>query len=105
MRYIRKNDLSDRNNNIKISPQPNKVFLCYCNWSYIKEKHLKEEDALKIFEEFDKIKMPFYVRIFNEMPINVLNNFLEHNLIEKEKVIDIYNQLKKNTSIRIKDYE
>ena len=71
----------------------------------IKEKHLKEQDALKLFDSFEIEKSPFYIRIFNEMPRAVLDDFISRNNISKEKVLNIYNNLLLNTSFRINTYE
>ena len=59
----------------------NRKFLAFCNWSFIKEKHLKEQEALVLFDSFNIEKSPFYVRIFNEMPRSVLEKFVEKNHI------------------------
>ncbi len=83
----------------------NNKFLAYCNWSFVKEKHLKESDALKLFDAFEIEKSPFYVRIFNEMPRTVLKDFIDRNNIDKDKVLNIHKELKLNTSYKIDDYE
>ena len=93
------------NNNTPIVFNLNRKFLAYCNYSFVKEKHLKEEYALILFDSFDVEKSPFYVRIFNEMPRSILEDFIIRNNINKNKVIKIYNELKSNTSFRIDDYE
>ena len=98
-----------RYNNQNKRPIPktnlNRKFLAFCNWSFIKEKHLKEQEALKLFDSFEIEKSPFYIRIFNEMPRAVLDDFISRNNISKEKVLNIYNNLLLNTSFRINTYE
>lgn len=93
--------------NKRITPRINlnRKFLAFCNWSFVKEKHLKEEEALKLFDSFEIEKNPFYIRIFNEMPRAVLDDFISRNNISKEKVLNIYNNLLLNTSFRINTYE
>ena len=39
------------------------------------------------------------------MPRTVLEDFITHNNIDKNKVINIYKELKQNTSYRVNDYE
>ncbi len=93
------------NNNIPKTYNSNRKFLAFCNWSFIKEKHLKEQEALKLFDFFEIEKSPFYVRIFNEMPRTILEDFISRNNIDKNKVLNIYNNLILHTSYRINDYE
>ena len=83
----------------------NRKFLAFCNWSFIKEKHLKEQEALVLFDSFNIEKSPFYVRIFNEMPRSILEKFVERNNIDKNKIKSIYSELKDKTSYKIEEYE
>jgi len=111
-RYVRREMLLD--NNINVSNQNitlndessyDNKFLAYCNWSFAKEKQLKRNEALTIFDRFEKEKSPIYVRIFNEMPRSVLENFVERNHISKEKIKSIYTELQEKTSYKVEKYE
>ena len=111
-RYVRREMLLD--NNINVSNQNitlndessyDNKFLAYCNWSYAKEKQLKRNEALTIFDRFEKEKSPIYVRIFNEMPRSVLEKFVEKNHINKAKIKSIHAALKEKTSYKVEEYE
>ena len=96
---------NSRNKRVTPRINLNRKFLAFCNLSFIKEKHLKEQEALKLFDSFEIEKSPFYVRVFNEMPRIVLEDFISRNNIDKSKVINIHKELKQNTSYRVNDYE
>ena len=96
---------NSKNKRIVSKTNLNRKFLAFCNWSFAKEKHLKEQETLVLFDSFDIEKSPFYIRIFNEMPRTVLEDFITHNNIDKSKVINIHKELKQNTSYRVNDYE
>lgn len=111
-RYVRREVLLD--NNINVSNQNitlndessyDNKFLAYCNWSFAKEKQLKRNEALTIFDRFEKEKSPIYVRIFNEMPRSVLEKFVEKNHISKDKIKSIYTELQEKTSYKVEKYE
>ena len=96
---------NSRNKRVAPRINLNRKFLAFCNWSFIKEKHLKEQEALKLFDSFEIEKSPFYVRVFNEMPRTILEDFISRNNIDRDKVLNIYNNLIIHTSYRINDYE
>ena len=96
---------NSRNKRVTPRINLNRKFLAFCNWSFTKEEHLKEQEALKLFDSFEIEKSPFYVRIFNEMPRIVLEDFISRNNIDKNKVLNIYNNLILHTSYRIDKYE
>ena len=96
---------NSKNKRIVFKTNPNRKFLVFCNWSFVKEKHLKEQEALVLFDSFNIEKSPFYVRIFNEMPRTVLEDFISRNNIDKNKVLNIYNNLILHTSYRVNSYE
>lgn len=111
-RYVRRAEIQSNNTNISnqnsnSNPEINydNKFLAYCNWSFAKEKQLRREEAITIFDRFQREKSPIYVRIFNEMPRNVLNNFIERNHISRSKIKSIHSALKENTSYKVEEYE
>lgn len=82
----------------------NQKFLGYCNWSFSKDKRLNKDMAIEMFRIFERDKLPFYIRIFNEMPRTVLNEFLETNNINKSDVVKINKKLCKSSSMRVDIY-
>ena len=101
------NNINVSNQNITLNDESSydNKFLAYCNWSFAKEKQLKRNEALTIFDRFEKEKSPIYVRIFNEMPRNVLEKFVEKNHINKAKIKSIHAALKEKTSYKVEEYE
>ena len=111
-RYVRRemlldNNINVSNHNITLNDESSydNKFLAYCNWSFAKEKQLKRNEALTIFDRFEKEKSPIYVRIFNEMPRSVLEKFVEKNHINKAKIKSIHAALKEKTSYKVEEYE
>ena len=105
-RYTRKDKLTVQNKCISVKDDSvNNKFLAYCNWSFIKDKQLKLSEAIVIFDNFQIEKSPIYVRIFNEMPRNILEKFVERNNIDKNKIKSIYFELIEKTSYKIEEYE
>lgn len=79
-------------------------FLEFCNnTQYLTEK-LTEENILTIFDEYDHSKENIYAKIFNDLSRDEINNILLENNIEKEKIINIYNSLRKNSPYFLKYY-
>ena len=111
-RYVRRevllnNNVNMSNQNITLNHESSydNKFLAYWNWSFVKDKQLKINEALTIFDQFEKEKSPIYVRIFNEMPRNVLEKFVEKNHINKAKIKSIHAALKEKTSYKVEEYE
>lgn len=78
------------------------LFLGYCNWSYSRGFQITIDNAKYMFNQFDTKYIPYYVRIFNEMPAKVLNDFIEKYNISKNLVRAIYIELGEKTSFKIK---
>ena len=89
--------------NLKINLIPNARFLGYCNWSYAKNFHLNSTEAISMFNNFKSIYIPYYVRIFNEIPRSVLFEFTERNHISYSSIEKIHRILINKTSFRIKN--
>lgn len=111
-RYVRRKvlasdntNISNHNNTLNNVSSYNNKFLVYCNWSFAKEKQLKQSEAISIFDEFQRGKSPIYVKIFNEMPRSVLNKFVEKNHISRDKIKLIHTKLKESTSYKVEEYE
>jgi hypothetical protein len=88
-----------RRNAIKIStPQQShepKIasLLTYCNWSYSSDYHIDLDTLKNILHYFNHEYIPFYLRIFNETPRRVLENFLEQYQISKSSLQTISQSL------------
>ena len=67
--------------------------LTYCNWSYSSEYHIDLETLKNILHSFNSEYIPFYLRIFNETPIRVVEAFLEQYQISKSSLEIIVNSL------------
>ena len=105
-RYTRKDKLTIQNKCISVKDDShNNMFLAFCNWSFVKDKQLTLSEAIAIFDNFQIEKSPIYVRIFNEMPRNILEKFVERNNIDKNKIKSIYFELIEKTSYKIEEYE
>lgn len=86
----------------KITSNPNVKFLGYCNWSYTENHRINIKEAIDMLNNFNSIYIPYYVRIFNEMPSTVLNDFIERNNINHSRINIIHQTLTERTSFRIK---
>ncbi len=96
---------ADSQTSVKIKVNnPDTSFLGYCNWSYSEEYHITVNEAVLMFENFHSINLPYYVRIFNEMPPIVLNNFIKRHNISENNINKIYKTLIAKSTIRIKTY-
>jgi len=80
---------------ISISQQQNKSnstpLLTYCNWSYAPDYHIDLDTLKEILHSFNQEYIPYYLRIFNETPSQVLKAFLEQYEISKSSLESIYN--------------
>ena len=68
-------------------------FLTYCNWSYSSEYHIDLDTLRNILHSFNQEYIPFYLRIFNETPSRVVEDFLEKYQISKSSLHAIYQAL------------
>jgi len=60
--------------------------LTYCNWSYSSTYHIDLDTLKNILHSFNQDYIPFYLRIFNETPIKVVEVFLEQYNISKSSL-------------------
>lgn len=75
----------------------------YCNWSYSKKHQIKEEVLVAGFQSYQRKMLPYYVRIFNETPIEVAVDFFTQKGIAKENIRYIFNKSLKNSGIYLND--
>ena len=67
--------------------------LTYCNWSYSSEYHIDLDTLKNILRSFNEEYIPFYLRILNETPRQVVEEFLEQYHISKSLLQVISNNL------------
>ncbi|HIP13395.1 MAG TPA: hypothetical protein EYG73_11850 [Arcobacter sp.] len=77
--------------------------LTYCNWSYASEYHIDLNTLKNILRSFNEEYIPFYLRIFNETPRQVVEEFLEQYKILNSSLQNISNRLR-DDGFRVKDF-
>ena len=70
--------------------------LTYCNWSYAPAYHINLTTLQNILRSFNQEYIPYYLRIFNETPSQVVESFLEQYEISKNSLESIYSNLLEN---------
>ena len=78
---------------VEESPTP---LLTYCNWSYAPDYHINLTTLQNILRSFNQEYIPYYLRIFNETPSQVVEAFLEQYEISKNSLESIYSSLLDN---------
>ena len=76
--------------------EPSTPLLTYCNWSYASNYHISLTTLQNILRSFNEEYIPYYLRIFNETPTQVVDNFLEQYNISKNSLESIYQNLLDN---------
>ena len=97
-----------RNSKVKLTQndfgEPSAMaMLTYCNWSYSPKSHIDLETLKTILCSFNKEYIPFYLRILNETPKQLVENFLEQYNILKTSLQNISKELRDN-GFRVKDF-
>lgn len=100
--YTRRGKASSNTKTIKSNPDT--AFLGYCNWSYSEQYHINVNESINMFENFNSIYLPYYRRMFNEMPRSVLHSFMKRHNISNIKATKIYQTLIQRTTIKMKDF-
>ncbi len=102
MLTYRRRGSSESNTYINVNSNKDASFLGYCNWSYTKKHHINVSEAISMFKNFSSIYIPYYTRIFNEMPRNILFDFTQRNDISNSQIQNIHKNLTEKTSFRVK---
>jgi len=102
MLTYRRRGSSESTTHINVNSNKDTKFLGYCNWSYTKNHHIHINEAIQMFYTFNSIYIPYYIRIFNEMPKSVLYDFTQRNNIKDSQIIHIHRNLIEKTSFRVK---
>ena len=76
--------------------EPPTPLLTYCNWSYAPDYHIDLTTLQNILRSFNEEYIPYYLRIFNETPSQVVEAFLEQYEIYKSSLEIIFESLKSN---------
>jgi len=79
------------------------AMLTYCNWSYSPKSHIDLETLKNILQSFNREYIPFYLRILNETPKELVESFLEQYNILKSSLQSIAKELR-DSGFRVKDF-
>ena len=94
LQYIRRNEKEVSTAScVEESSTP---LLTYCNWSYSPTYHISLDTLQNILCSFNEEYIPYYLRIFNETPRQVVEAFLEQYEISKSSLESISNNLLDN---------
>jgi len=100
LQYRRRNETDTSTvSYVEESPTP---LLTYCNWSYSPDYHIDLTTLQNILRSFNEEYIPYYLRIFNETPSQVLKAFLEQYEISKSSLESIYLNLK-DSGVQVKN--
>jgi len=67
--------------------------LTYCNWSHDRSRHINEETLISMLTRFQDRYIHFYLRMINETPRRVIDNFIEQHNLNTHALEDIYTRL------------
>jgi hypothetical protein len=73
----------------------------YCNWSFSGAHHIEESEVEKALLAYNKNYLPFYVRIFNEIPAEVTFDFIEKKHLQEANLLNIYQNTVADSGARI----
>ncbi len=68
-------------------------FLTYVNWSYDKNQHFNTEQLRNMMSAYNEQYANIYLRIFNEIPRDVVESFMEQENLDTAVLADIYRAL------------
>jgi len=67
--------------------------LTYINWSYDRSRHLDDRRLREILTQFDERYAHIYIRLFNEVPKEVLSSYLRKEEIDESVIVNIYRSM------------
>lgn len=94
------NASKENNEEITVFQHP---VIAYCNWSFDKKHHISENELENALHRFDKKCIPYYVRLFDEAPADLLLDFTETHSITKKEMKLIYRATRFNIRRSISD--
>ena len=68
-------------------------FLTYVNWSYGKNQHFNTEQLRNMLSAYNKRYANIYFRIFNEIPRDMVESFMEQENLDAAILADLYHTL------------
>ncbi|MEA2050726.1 MAG: hypothetical protein U9O56_08360 [Campylobacterota bacterium] len=80
-----------------------KSLITYCNWSYASKYHIDESTLVNILTSFNTQYIPFYLRIFNETPLDILTSFIESHNISMQQIQNLHDKLNHRSGLRVKE--
>ena len=81
----------------------NRSLITYCNWSYASQYHIDESTLVNILTSFNTKYIPFYLRIFNETPLDILTSFIESHDISMQQIKNLHDKLNHRNGLRVKE--
>ena len=78
--------------------------LTYINWSYDQSRHLDERQLREMLTQFDERYAHLYMRLFNEVPREVLFSYLDQEGIKSSVLADIH-QAVRRLGIDLRSFE
>ena len=67
--------------------------LTYVNWSYDRSQHLDEERLGELLGRFDETYGHIYIRLFNEVPRDLVLSFMLQEGIDESRLAHIYHSM------------
>lgn len=64
--------------------------LTYLNWSYDRSRHLNAQQLREILTQYDEQYAHLYMRLFNEVPRDIVSSYLREEGIDNSVLADIY---------------
>jgi len=87
LQYRRRNSTTLLQPRTSVARHP---LLTYCNWSYDRSRHIDETTLKEILSRFESKYINYYLRMINETPRRVIDDFIEQNNLNTHIVEDIY---------------
>ena len=67
--------------------------LTYTNWSYDQNQHLDTQRLRQLLREFDETYGHIYIRLFNEVPRDIILSFMQQEGIDESRLVHIYHAM------------
>jgi hypothetical protein len=71
----------------------NHPLLTFINWSYVRNRQIDTLTLRSIFSNFNEDYIHIYLRLFNEIPREVINSFLMQENLNKNLLDQIHHRL------------
>jgi len=67
--------------------------LTYVNWSYDRSQHLDVQRLSQLLSRFDEAYGHIYIRLFNEVPRDIILSFMQQEGIDESRLAHIYHMM------------